>query len=476
MQMQVKLCTILIMKGHLYFIGITGHAIRGLALAARDNGYKVSGLDETGAPPGSDWLDERRISWSRTFTPTQLDGVTQVIVTGAHVADDYPAVVEARRRQIPIISWAQWVGEFAAHKRVLAVAGTHGKTTTTSLIAWLLESAGRRPDFLIGIQPFNFDSSVRLSTDAGILVVEGDEYRASSLEDAAKLEYYHPDVMVLTSLEHDHPDMYPDLAAVKDRFARVIADLPKAGRLVAWAESGTVMEVATPAPCAVTTYGTEMGDLVARDIAYLPAGIEFDVHYDGKLLGRLALPIFGRHNVLNALAATAVALGEGLNFDHIMTGAAQFGGAYRRANVLTPPGAAITVIDDYAHHPTEAKAMIEALKLHFADRRLVVVFRPHTYSRTKALLSEYQGAFAEADVVYITDIEAAREAAKEQTISGADVAQKIGPRAHFEPDRHRLADQVTADARPGDVVLCMTVSGYQDIAGELARRLNTAGR
>ncbi|HSX02505.1 MAG TPA: Mur ligase family protein [Candidatus Saccharimonadia bacterium] len=458
------------MKGHLYFIGITGHAIRGLALAARDNGYEVSGLDETGAPPGSDWLDERDIRWSRQFEPAQLHDVTAVIVTGAHVSDEYPAVVEARRRAIPIKSWAQWAGEFAADKRVLAVAGTHGKTTTTSLITWLLEAAGRRPDFLIGIKPFNFDSSVRLS-DAPVLVIEGDEYRASNLEPQAKLEYYHPNVLVLTSVEHDHPDMYPDLQSVIDRFSSVVAALSGDGRLVVWNGSETALQVAAKASCEVVTYGLKDGDYSARDVGYLPAGLEFDVHHDGRLLGRLAVPMYGRHNVLNALAATVVALGEGLTFAEIMAGAVGFKGAYRRFNVLTPAGAPITVIDDYAHHPTEVAATIEAVKLHFAGQRLLVVYRPHTYSRTKALLAEYRASFGQADLVFMADVEAARESAADRTVSGADIVAGLGEQAVYEPDRARLADRVVAAARPGDVVLCMTVSGYDRIANELAERL-----
>ena len=459
------------MKGHFYFIGITGHAIRGLALAVRERGFKVTGLDETGAPPGSDWLDERGIVWAKTFVPEQLDGVTAVIVTGAHATPEYPAIVEAAQRGIPVKSWAQLVGELTSGERSIVVAGTHGKTTTTSFITWLLEGAGRKPDFLVGIQPFNFDSSVRLA-GSDVVVLEGDEYKSSSLENTSKLEYYHPDVMVLTSVEHDHPDVFPDLASVIDRFIKVVRKIPEQGRLVVWAESQTVTMVAASASCQVVTYGLEEGAYKARNIAYLPAGIEFDVETDQGVIGRMAAPMYGRHNVLNALAAIAVTVGEGLSFDQLLEAASTFKGAYRRFNILTPATSAVTVIDDYGHHPSEVKTMIEGIKLHFAGRRLVVVYRPHTYSRTRALLKEYQASFDDADVVYMTDVEGAREAASERTVSGADIVAGLAESAVFEPDRGKLADRVVADAQPGDVVLCMTVSGYDDIAGELAQRLS----
>ena len=458
--------------GHLYFIGIAGHAIRGLALAARELGYRVSGLDETAVPPGSDWLDQQKIPWARAFSAAQLDDVKAVIVTGAHVSDDYPAIVEARRRGIPIKSYAQLLGELTAGEHVIAVAGTHGKTTTTSLIAWLLEAAGRHPDFLVGIRPFNFDSSVRL-TGSKVAVVEGDEYKASNLETKSKVQYYHPDALVLTSVEHDHPDMYPDLDAVIQRFREVVAAIPETGRLIAWAEHDTVTKVAAAANCSLITYGLESGDYTARDVAYLPSGIEFDVLRGHEVLGRVATALYGEHNVLNGLAAVVACLGEGLSIGQIIKGAASFKGAYRRFNLITPADAPITVVDDYAHHPSEAATNIEAAKLHFPGRRVVVVYRPHTYTRTAALLPEYQRAFDQADLVYITDIEGAREAGKTPNVSGNDIVQALKMPALYAPDRAELLRRLKVDARTGDVILCFTVSGYDNFAQELAKELDS---
>jgi UDP-N-acetylmuramate--L-alanine ligase len=455
----------------LLFIGIVGHAMRGLALAAKQAGNEVVGLDETADEgSGTKWLSGHGIAWQRDPDLQLLDGADAVIVSGGTPAD-YPLLLEARQKNIPVQSFAQYLGELTTGEQTIVVAGTHGKTTTTAFITWLLESAGLNPDFLIGVKPFNFETSARLA-HGKIAVLEGDEYKASNLEDKSKFEYYHPDVLLLTSLEHDHPDMFPNLNAVKARFERLIKKLPESGKLVAWAESPAVLEAAQAAPCPVITYGSDTGDYTARDIAYLPAGIEFDIQHNGGVQGRLAIQLYGKHNVLNALGAVSVVLAQGLGIEQVIDGAATFKGTYRRFNVLSLPDAAITVVDDYAHHPTEVATNIEAARLHFPGRRIVAVFRPHTYSRTSALLTQYHQAFAGADLTYITDIEGARETGVEHTISGNHIVQGLSKPAVYIPNRAELVDRLMRDAKPGDVVLCFSVSGYEQLAEELATSLN----
>lgn len=456
-------------KQHLFFIGIVGHAMRGIAWAAKQAGHTVTGLDEGAAPgAGTDWLTERGIEWTRIPNPKLLVGVTKIIISGGTPAT-YPLLVKAQHQGIPVLSFAQYLGELTQNKHVIAISGTHGKTTTTSLVTWLLDSAGRKPDFLIGIRPFNFDSSARLE-GSDLFVVEGDEYRGSALDKRSKVQYYHPDVLVLTSVEHDHPDLFPDLASVVRLFKEVVKEIPEHGRLIAWAENATVIEVAEVARCAIITYGLSIGDYTARNIAYQPTGIEFDIE-NGGVGGRIAVPLYGKHNVMNVLAAIAVCLKEGLTMDQIIAGAATFRGAYRRFNVLTPTDAPVTVVDDYAHHPTEVRVTLEGARLHYAGRRIVAVFRPHTFSRTSALLKEYRAAFGAADLVYITDIEAAREAGKDQTVSGLDIVAKLPMPALYTPERDDLIERLKRDVRPGDVILCMTVSGHQKLAEELAETM-----
>lgn len=457
---------------NLLFIGIVGHAMRGLALAAKRQGDNVRGLDETAEDgPATVWLEQHGIEWTRKPDLTLLDGINLVIISGGSPAD-HPLITAALSRKIPVKSMAQYFGEITKGEHTIAVAGTHGKTTTTSLIAWLLESAGRFPDFLIGVKPANFDSSARFK-HAKDVVIEGDEYKSSSLDLKPKLHYYHPDTLVLTAIEHDHPDVYPDLESYKAAFVAVVKSLSADGRLIACTDGPNVPEIAKSAPCPVITYGLETGDYTAANVAYQPAGIEFDVVHQGKPLGRLSVGLYGRHNVRNALAATAAALENGLSFDQIADGAKTFKGTYRRFNIVSAPGAPVTVIDDYGHHPSEVATNLEAAKLHFPGSRIIAVVRPHTFSRTQALLTDWQQSFADADEVFITDIEAARESAAEQTVSGADVVKGIKTPAHYQPDRTQLVADLISFVKPGDVVLCFTVSGYQNLAQDLAKTLNS---
>ncbi len=462
------------MVKHLFFAGIAGHAMRGLALAARSRGFVVSGLDEHAVPPGSDWLDGQGLEWYRTYKPALLVGVHRVVLSGG-TAEDHPLIGDAQRLGIEIISFAQLVGELTEGRRVLAIGGTHGKTTTSSLLTWLFESAGRRPDYLIGIQPLNFESSARFE-GSDVVVLEGDEYKVSSLEDRSKLEYYHPDVLALTSVEHDHPDVFKTETEVVRRFERIVGAMPKDGLLLAEASAGNLDTVAGGAPCRVVRYGEHRGESHAQAVSFSQDGLRLDIQTPYGEAPDLHVGLYVRHNVANAVAAVSIALAEGLSARDIRRGMATFRGAYRRFNLLTKPSSPVTVIDDYAHHPTEVATTIDAVRLHFPHRRIVAVFRPHTYSRTEALLSEYQRSFDEADLVFIAPIEASREALSEATVSGEDIVRGIGRKARYLDDRAQAEEVIAGELRAGDVVLCMTVSGYEKLAESLAAKARRVDR
>lgn len=458
---------------HLFFLGIAGHAMGGLALAAKNRGFTVSGLDETAGPPMTNWLDDHEITWTKSYTEDLMQGVDTVVISGHHGGQAHPVMQFAKSNNLKVVSFAELVGELTKGKNVIAVAGTHGKTTTTSLITWFLEAAGKKPDYLVGIRPLNFDSSSRLD-GAETVVIEADEYKASTLDPSPKFIYYHPSTLVLTSLEHDHPDIFPTFESYIQEFQKLVKNMQGTSTLVHW-KSDNIAKVADNFSGKKVSYGLNGGDFTANDIAFTPSGLEFDVISNQQNLGRLTVPVYGKHNVLNSLAATAAVLAQGVSFGQIKSGAPKFKGAFRRFNILTPAGSKVTVIDDYAHHPTEAMKTIEAAKLHFNGRRLVVLYRPHTYSRTQTLLPEYHLAFDGADKLYITDVEPAREAANQRIVSGQEIIdglpQNVQQNSEFVEDRDELVQKIVADSKPGDVVLCMTVSGYGDIAGELAKKL-----
>ena len=450
----------------LHFLGVAGYTMRGIAVAAVELGYAVTGTDADAYPPGSDWLDEHGLTWWRQPDAAHVEGVDTVIISGGTPTDDVE-LVAAQKQGIPIVSYAEFVGGLVATKRRIVVAGTHGKTTVTSLIAWLLESGGLHPDFLIGIQPHNFDSSVRIS-DSKVMVLEGDEYKASVLEERSKFDYYRPDVLVATSLEMDHPDLFKSVAEIEGRFAALAQGLPAAGRLLYWSGSKQLAEIAKEVGSRAESYG-DVGTWHSEHVQLGPVGLSFDLYRGDDHQGHVTAPLYGRHNVDNVTAAVVAALGEGLSIEQIQTGLNDFRGVARRFEVVSAPQAKITVIDDYAHHPTEIAAVIAAAKQHFG-RRVVAVVRPHTYSRVHELLGGYRTAVATADLAFVTEIEGAREAGGAAVVSGEDIARDNGDHVFFGPDRARLVERVVEAAKPGDVVVCMTVSGYDGLAAELAER------
>jgi UDP-N-acetylmuramate: L-alanyl-gamma-D-glutamyl-meso-diaminopimelate ligase len=451
----------------LHFLGIAGSTMAGIARAAIGLGYEVTGTDVAAYPPTSNWLDAQGIRWWRQPDAAHLEGVDMVIISGGTTTDDVE-LVAAKDRAIPIKSYAEFIGELVVTKRQIVVAGTHGKTTTSALIAWLLEVAGRHPDFLIGIPPRNFDTSVRLS-DSPVMVLEGDEYKASVIDEHSKLSYYHPSVLVATSLEMDHPDLFKSVGEIQQRFAEVASAMPPNGLFLYAAGMAELAKVAEAATGKVESYG-ESGDWQATGVRFEPTGVAFEVQHRGQHIGHFAVPLYGRHNIQNALAAIAVAKTEGVAAEVIQDGLARFAGAARRFEVVSAPGAAVTVIDDYAHHPTEIATTIEAAKLHF-NTQVIAVVRPHTYSRVAELLPQYREAVQTADLAVVVPIEGAREGHSETTVSAEDITRDNGSTVVYAPDRDAAIKQVVAAAKPGDVVLSMTVSGYDGLAAALASQL-----
>ena len=438
----------------------------GVALAAKNLGFTVTGTDTTAYEPMSTWLSEQGIIWYKNASEAHLQGV-DLLVLGGGIAEDHVELLAAQSQGITIQSYPELVDSLISTRNRIVVTGTHGKTTATSLIAWLLDSAGQNPDYLIGIKPKNFTSSVRLG-DGKVAVLEGDEYRSSRLDTSSKFSHYQPMSAIITSIEMDHPDLFKDIEEVKERFTSLVASIPDDGHIVYCNESSVVREVVAGANCNVQSYG-KAGDWQALNTKYNELGLSFDVQHGNEQLGSIEVPLYGEHNVLNSLAALAICLQQGVSFEQLQAGARTFLGASRRFERVSAPQAGVTVIDDYAHHPTEVAATLAAAKQHF-NGRVYAVFQPHTYSRTQSLLKEYQSCFADAYKAYVVDIEGAREA----TVSSEVTAQSLAtePNVTYMPDRAELLQAIKLDAKPGDVVVCMTVNGYQQIAQELNSIIN----
>jgi len=456
------------MAKHIHFIEIAGNTMSGLAMAAKAQGNTVTGTDENAYPPTTDYLDKAGITWWREASPEHVQGADLVVISGAYPAT-HPEIMAAQKANILVQPFAQFWGELISNDYSIVVSGTHGKTTTSALLTWILEVADKHPDYLIGVRPKDLETSVRFNASS-VAVSEGDEYQASQLAPTSKFSFYHPDMLVVTSVEMDHPDLFKDLDDLEKRFADLVSSLAPDAKLFLCADDPGAAKLSAAAKCDLATYGFNGGDWRASAVHFSATGISFTLAKGPQELGEITVGLFGRHNILNALGAVAAASTYGADWSQIVKAAASFKGTARRFSILTPTAANVRVIDDYAHHPTAARATIEAAKLHFHGR-VIAVYQPHTYSRTKSLLKEYQQAFIGADATFLLPVDGARERHLEATVSSEDIAAKAMGKVEVIKDREELVGAVLGAAQPGDTVLVMTVTGYNELAEELAEKL-----
>lgn len=428
-------------------------------------GVRVTGCD---ANPGDvDDLSALGISVERRHDPSHVAGARAVVVTSA-VPKDHPELAHARALGLPVVRRAEALGEATSGngRELVGVAGTHGKSTTTLLAAEALAAAQRDPTALVGARVTAWNGNLRPGSDR-LYVVEADEYDRSFLA-------LSPTVAVVTNVEADHLDVYANLADIRAAFAQFVRG---ARAIVLCDDDAGAARVPTPSSAEVIRYGIESRDarLRALNVRATEAGSAFAVEYDGELLGSVALRLPGTHNVLNALAAVGAGLALGAPFAGLAYGLANVAGAERRFQRVGE-AAGVVVLDDYAHHPTEIAATLAAARATFPGRRLVVAFQPHLYSRTRDFAREFGRALAGADVLYLTEIYAARE----QPIAGVTatlIADALGPdreKLAWRGPRDALAEALGAGVRDGDVVITMGAGDITRTASELLARLGRA--
>lgn len=445
---------------HLHLMGIGGIGLSAIARLLRGLDYRVSGCDRQ-ASSLTEALTGEGIPVYIGHDPAHLTDVNLVVVSAA-VPGDTPELVEAQRRGVPVVKREQFFNDLTADYTTLAIAGTHGKTTTSAMIAWILTETGQDPTFIVGGILQNLGTNARAGRGR-FFVVEADEYDRTFLG-------LRPEIAVVTTLEYDHPDCYPTFEAMRDAFRAFTDRLAPSGRLIVCgqdAEARQLGEWLQANGGRVETYGLGPGwDWWAR----YPAGNEgasprssamFEVWHRDRPLGTCALPLPGRHNVLNALAALAVSHHAGVGFEPAAAALGRFRGTQRRLEVKGE-AAEITVVDDYAHHPTEIRATLEAMRSQYPNRKLWAVFQPHTYSRTAALLNDFAAAFDQADHVLVTDIYAAREQ-NTLGISGADLVVRMShPDARYVPSFDQAVTALLDEAKPGDVIITLGAGdGYR---------------
>lgn len=441
---------------HIHILGICGTFMGGIALLARAAGHKVTGCDANVYPPMSTQLEEQGIGLVEGYGVEQLGLKPDVFVVGNAISRGNPLLEAVLDQGLPYVSGPQWLAENVLQGRwVLAVAGTHGKTTTTSLLAWILEDAGLNPGFLVGGVPKNFGVSARL-TESPFFVIEADEYDTAFCDKRSKFVHYRPRTAILNNLEFDHADIFADLEAIQTQFHHLVRTIPRSGRIVANAAEETLPQVIERGCWSELEW---FNDAAGWSIAEGQVEDEVVVRHLGKEIGRKRLPLSGRHNRANALAAIAAARHVGVTPKVGLDALTRFEGVKRRLE-LRGTVRGVAVYDDFAHHPTAIALTVEGLRRQVGEARILAVLEPRSNTMKLGVMKDQLPAsLAQADKVFCYAANL-----------GWDAREALAPIAGktvVEDDLEALVRAIVAEARDGDRILVMSNGGFGGIHGKL---------
>ncbi|PEN13254.1 UDP-N-acetylmuramate--L-alanine ligase [Longibacter salinarum] len=449
-----------------HMVGIGGIGMSSIAEVLLNRGYRVSGSD-LATSEVTKHLEELGAEVYKGHAAEQVGDADVVVYSSAIDPSDNPETLEAESRRISLIPRAEMLGELMRMKFGVGVAGTHGKTTTTSMIGLVTKDGGFDPTVIVGGKVTAFGSNA-VTGEGDIIVIEADEYDRTFLR-------LTPSLAVITNIEEDHLDIYDGLEDIQNAFTQYANSVPFFGAAILCLDDPNVQAIVGRIERRVLTYGTtRQAEVRAVDIRREELQTHFQVEVRGERMGEITLNVPGMHNVQNALAAVAVGVELDVPFDHIRDGLAAYDGVRRRFQKIGEAAGRI-VLDDYAHHPTEIEATLDAASQGFPDRRIVAVFQPHLYSRTRDFQEGFARSFFNADVLVVTDVYKAREAPIDG-VSGkqiADRAREYGHRSvHYVSDKDNLPDRLTEITADGDVVLMMGAGDIwrysRDFADQLA--------
>jgi UDP-N-acetylmuramate--alanine ligase len=449
---------------HIHFIGIGGTGLSAIALLLAEKGFAVSGSDQAMSPLAQ-ILADAGIAVSIGHNAGNINGADLVVRSSA-IGDDNVEVLAARQAGIPVLKRSGFLGRLLAGHYGIAVAGTHGKTTTTAMIAWMLTRLGQDPSYICGGVIKNLGSNAHAGSGKSF-VIEADEYDNMFLG-------LNPRAAIITNIEHDHPDCFPTPADYLKAFAEFTATIPENGLLIASASDPGVQKLLAGSAASrinVRTYAADaQADYQAANLrTNYDGGYTFNFLHGGQTLTEVTLKIPGEHNVKNACAALALASEMDLSVQLAAGALREFTGAGRRFEVRGEAGGVI-VIDDYAHHPTAIRATLSAARARYTGRRIWAVWQPHTYSRTRRLFNDFSGAFGDADRVIVTEIYASREPV--QNFSAANLVQAMPhDSAKFIPSLDEVSTYLKQHLTPGDILLVLSAGDADRVSTDVLKAL-----
>jgi UDP-N-acetylmuramate: L-alanyl-gamma-D-glutamyl-meso-diaminopimelate ligase len=460
----------------IHLIGICGTGMATLAAMLKARGFDVQGSDAGVYPPMSDFLAAEQIRVFDGYAPDHISGVLDSVIVGNAISRGNVELEEVLDRKIRYQSMPEAIREhFLWSARSIVIAGTHGKTTTTALTGWLLTACAQDPTVLVGGIVTNFGSSYRMGSGRDF-VIEGDEYDSAFFDKTAKFLKYLPDIVVIGNLEYDHADIYPDMEALRLAFRRLIALIPRSGRLILGADSPEARDLASLARCPVETVGLAPdADWRASEIRPEGHRMTFELTAHGEQLGHVTLPLIGAHNVQNALAALAVGRAADLSAEEMIRGLKDFQGVRRRLELRGTEGG-VSVFDDFAHHPTAIRETLKAVRWSYPDRRIWAIFEPRSATSCRRVFQDdFARAFAESDADEVVLAAVFRSTLPENERLSIDQLvrdlQKSGRKARYVPTVAEIVELVRQEARDGDLVVIMSNGGFDGIHDKLLAAL-----
>jgi UDP-N-acetylmuramate: L-alanyl-gamma-D-glutamyl-meso-diaminopimelate ligase len=465
---------------HIHLSGICGTAMASLAGLLQLQGHRITGSDKAAYPPMSDQLRSMGIDVMEPYAEANLDSVPDLVVIGNALSRGNPEIERVLDERIPFTSMAALLHEeFLAGREPLVVAGTHGKTTTTSMLAWIYQVAARgnpllEPSFLIGGVAENFGISYQLRPTRPF-IIEGDEYDTAFFDKGPKFLHYFPDGLILTHVEFDHADIYADLDAVKTAFKRLVNLVPRRGLIVAYDGNANVSECVAKAFCRVERYGfSETSDWRIQNLRHEDGLTRWEVWHSGALWAELSMRMAGEHNALNATASAALAFGQGVSKEAIIAALASFKSVKRRLEIRAEING-ITIIDDFAHHPTAIRETLRALRSVYPQSRLWAVLEPRSNTlRRKVLEGDLVQSLRMADRVVLAGVYQQQRIPDAERLHPEDVVRALnaaGTQAELCPDVETIVNYLAPQLKSGDVVAILSNGGFDGIYEKLPARL-----